>query len=331
MSLTTDNSYNITVAACLAALFLSPLPARGLQSQQGPAPYLIVLGNAQDGGVPQPGSPERGYRRLATSLALVDPASGGRWLFEASPHLPEQLARLDSIAPRGNRRAPGLDGVFLTHAHIGHYVGLMYLGHEVMGAQGVPVYLPPRMARYLESNGPWSQLVNYRNIELNPLALGDSVELTEALWVHAFLVPHRQEYSEVVGYRIVGPERSVMFIPDIDSWEDWDAAGVGVEQMIAQVDVAYLDGTFFDDGEVPGRDMSGFPHPRISHSIERFSPLPASERSKIRFIHLNHTNPAHDPDGEERRLVLQAGMAVAQEGEVYQLASPAGSSSGDQR
>ena len=136
--------------------------------------------------------------------------------------------------------------------------------------------------------------------------------MNERLSVTPFLVPHRQEYSEVVGYRIDGPERSVLFIPDIDSWEAWDAEGTRIEDLLAEVDVAYLDATFYADGEIPGRDMSGFPHPFITHSMERFAPLPAAVRDRVRFIHLNHTNPALWEDSEARRRIESAGFHVAE-------------------
>ncbi|MCZ6761750.1 MAG: pyrroloquinoline quinone biosynthesis protein PqqB, partial [Gammaproteobacteria bacterium] len=84
-------------------------------------------------------------------------------------------------------------------------------------------------------------------------------------------------------------------------------------------DVAYLDGSFFADGEIPGRDMSGFPHPFITHSMQRFSDLPAREKSKIRFIHLNHTNSAIWPDSDERAQVLTNGYGIADEGEIFEL------------
>jgi pyrroloquinoline quinone biosynthesis protein B len=294
-------------------------------AQASERPYLIVLGMAQDGGVPQAGDPrperwsDPAFRRLATSLALVDPAGGRRWLFDATPDFPAQLHRLDQAAPVPGQARPGLAGIFLTHAHIGHYGGLMFLGHEVMGAREVPVWAMPRMAEFLVGNGPWQQLVRYRNIALQPLAAGEAVELGAGLRVTPFLVPHRQEYSEVVGYRIEGPTASVLFIPDIDSWAQWDGQGVRIEDEIARVDVAYLDGTFHANGEIPGRDMSGFPHPFISASLERFAALPATQRARIRFIHLNHSNPAHWTDSDARRAVEAAGMRVAVEGERVAL------------
>lgn len=316
--------------ALLAFWAWTVLAGSGPSAAAGEPPYLVVLGIAQDGGVPQAGTKEtpawrpEGFRRLVTSLALVDgsaevDAADGRrrYLFEATPDLREQLARLDAVAP--DPRTPGLDGIFLTHAHMGHYTGLMFLGHESMGARGVPVYAMPRMAEYLRTSGPWSQLVTYGNVELRPLATGEPVRLSERLRVTPFPVPHRQEFSEVVGYRIEGPSRSALFVPDIDGWDDWDAEGVHLEEAIRGVDLAFLDATFFADGEVPGRDMSGFPHPRIRETIERLAPLPAGERAKVLLVHLNHTNPALVAGSPERRELEAAGLRVAEEGERFDL------------
>ncbi|MGB5162316.1 MAG: MBL fold metallo-hydrolase [Thermoanaerobaculia bacterium] len=299
--------------------------AQGQQEAVAPeaAPYLVVLGIAQDGGIPQagtkvhPGWTDPAFRRFATSLALVDPVSNQRWMFDATPDFPEQLHQLDEIAPAEGK--PGLAGILLTHAHMGHYPGLMHLGHESMGAAGVPVHAMPRMREYLRDNGPWSQLVRYENIVLKPLEDGVAVQLNERLVVTPLLVPHRQEYSEVVGFRIEGPNRSALFIPDIDSWEEWDEMGTRIEEVIASVDVAYLDGTFFANGEIEGRDMSGFPHPFITHSMNRFDGLAPKEKVKVRFIHLNHTNPALWPDSQAYKSVIEKGFRLAAEGERVDL------------
>lgn len=287
------------------------------------SPFLIVLGIAQDGGVPQagakahPGWENPAHKRMTVSLAVVDPATGQRWLFDATPDFREQLHCLDTIYPVVGK--PGLTGIFITHAHMGHYTGLIHLGLEAMGAFEVPVYAMPRLETFLRTNGPWDQLVRYENIALESLADGEAVSLNARLTVTPFLVPHRQEYSEVVGFRIDGPHRSVLFIPDIDQWEDWDEQGTRIEEMIARVDVAYLDGTFFADGEIPGRDMSTFPHPFIRHSMERFATLPDAERAKVRFIHLNHTNPALIDTSEARREIEARGFRVAAERERLDL------------
>ena len=177
----------------------------------------------------------------------------------------------------------------------------------------------PRMADFLAANGPWSQLVKYENIVLQRLEDGVPESLGSGLTVTPFLVPHRQEYAEVVGFRIEGPNRSVLFIPDIDSWEDWDETGTRIESAIAAADVAYVDGSFYANGEIPGRDMTGFPHPFITHSMQRFRDLPPTEKAKIRFIHLNHTNPALLEDGEARKQIESNGFHVAAEREKVEL------------
>lgn len=330
-------SYPRTALAVLlqSCLLVFITGCASIPESDGPTePYLVVLGIAQDGGVPQIGTPPEPVgkkqplwqslvvmkllahpfadRRLVVSLAVVDPQSKKRWLFEATPDIKEQLYRLDMLAPVADP-APGLSGIFLTHAHMGHYTGLAQLGHEALGAKEVPVYVMPRMGEFLSGNGPWDQLVRYGNISLRVLAAARPVRLNARLNVTPVVVPHRQEYSEVVGFIIAGPHKRVLFIPDIDNWEALDAEGTRIEDLIASVDLAYLDGTFFANGEIPGRDMSGFPHPFITHSLQRFSSLPVSERAKIRFIHLNHTNPALRAESKARQAIVAAGFGVAEE------------------
>lgn len=292
-------------------------------------PFVVVLGIAQDGGVPHAGCgkpccaaawDDPTLRRHVVCLAIVDPHSRERWMIEATPDFPAQLHALDAIAPRREGAStPALDGILLTHGHIGHYAGLIHLGREVMGAKEVPVYAMPRMQGFLEGNGPWDQLVKLRNIAITPMEADKPVRLNARITVTPFLVPHRDEYTETVGYRIDGPTRSVMFIPDIDKWEKWDAQGWKIEDVLAAVDVAYLDGTFYADGELPGRSMAEVPHPFIVESMRRFAPLAVGERSKVRFIHLNHTNPALRDDSDARRVIEQAGFAIAAKGERQPL------------
>ena len=281
----------------------------------------IVLGIAQDAGIPQIGHPEdpawahSEQRRLATSLALVDRDQGKRYLFEATPDLREQLQRLDQLAPIEGGGL-GIDGVFLTHAHIGHYAGLIFLGHESAGARSVPVYAMPRMREFLVANGPWDQLVRYQNILLRPLEDATVTSLSDVLSVTPYRVPHRDEYSETVGFSIRGPERSVLFIPDVDSWDRWlSEFDRSIKAMIETHDVAYLDATFYDDHELGGRDMSAIPHPRIAAAMDRFDALAPADRAKVRFIHLNHSNPARYADSPERAQISERGYRVAEEGE----------------
>ena len=283
------------------------------------APYLLVLGIAQDGGFPQAGCAraccadawrDPALRSGAACVAIVDPQSQQRWMIDATPSFPEQLRLLDeAVPPQGT---PDLAGILLTHAHIGHYIGLMHLGREVLGTQGVPVYAMPRMTRFLEHNGPWDQLVRLKNTELRPLVADQPVRLNERISVTPLVVPHRDEYSETVGFVIRGPRRAVLYIPDVDKWQRWDRR---IEDVVSSVDAAYLDGTFFADGELRQRTMAEVPHPFIVESLAHFGELPAQERAKVHFIHLNHTNPALHPDSAARKQIEDAACHVAQVGE----------------
>lgn len=282
-------------------------------------PFIVVLGIAQDGGAPHAGCRrdccaarwlDPALRRRVACVGIVDPQTSQRWLIDATPDLPQQLHVLDQAAPPAEGGI--VSGILLTHAHIGHYTGLMHLGREVMGAAGVPVYAMPRMGAFLSSNGPWDQLVTLGNIEIRPMTAGTPIELNPRITVTPLAVPHRQEYSEAVGFRIDGPSASVLYVPDIDKWHLWD---LRVEDLVADVDAAYLDGTFYSADELPDRDMSTIPHPLITESMQRFAALPAADRGKVRFIHLNHTNPALRPDSAASAEIERAGFGVAVEGE----------------
>ncbi|MHC5038004.1 MAG: MBL fold metallo-hydrolase [Planctomycetota bacterium] len=286
-------------------------------------PLLVVLGTAQDGGYPHAGCgrscckplwEDRTKGRRIACIALIEPGTGETWLIDATPDFREQLQALLDRAP--NPTGPPLAGILLTHAHIGHYTGLMYLGREAMDTRDLPVFCMPRMAEFLTRNGPWDQLVRLGNISLRSLNADTAVPLSPRLAVTPFLVPHRDEYSETVGFRIQGPNRSAVFIPDINDWEDWESS---IESVLADVDVAYLDGTFFDENEVPGRAAREIPHPLVVDSLGRFASLPPVTKKKVRFIHLNHTNPLLDPSSCARRAVEDAGFGVAEEKESFPL------------
>jgi len=280
-------------------------------------PFVVVLGVAQDAGHPQAACrktccdrawSDPAARHRVASLGIVDPHSGQRWMIDATPDLPDQLRALADVGPPTARDR--VDGVFLTHAHMGHYSGLLHLGREAVGAAGVPVFAMPRMRTFLEKNGPWSQLVTLENIVIEPLDPATPITLTPSLTVQPIVVPHRDEFSETVGFVVRGPTSSVLWLPDIDKWETWDRR---IEDLIASVDAAFLDGTFYADGEV-GRPMAEIPHPFISESMARFAALPAAERSKIRFVHFNHTNPVLDPESAASKQVQEQGFKLARRG-----------------
>lgn len=287
-------------------------------------PFLVVLGIAQDGGYPQAGCRQAccerarsvpSLRRHAASVAVIEPATGRRWLIDATPDLPAQLESLQAHAPRTDR-SPGLDGIFLTHGHIGHYTGLIHLGKEVMGANAVPVHVMPRMHDFLVSHQPWAGLVERDHVRLRLLADGVPVALGDRLRVTPFLVPHRDELTETVGYEVAGPAASVLFVPDTDDWSEWPDP---LERRLARVDVAYVDGTFYDMDELPARDRAAIAHPTIRSTMRKLAHLSAEQRARVRFVHLNHTNPCLELHSIAVQEVHQAGFQLAAEGEIVTL------------
>lgn len=277
------------------------------------SPYAVVLGIGQDAGVPQMGcdSPfcrkawkDQTLKQTVSSIALVDPNSRERWIFDATPDLPEQFEWLKNTT---NDRSNDITGIFLTHAHIGHYAGLMYLGRESMNTSVVTVFAMPRMKKMLEENAPWSQLVSIRNIAIRPLADKTTVKLNATLSVEPFLVPHRDEFSETVGFRISSGRRTLIYIPDIDKWQKWTTP---LAQMVKASDHLLLDGTFFADGEI-SRPMSEVPHPFVTETMSLLGDLPTRERSKVHFIHFNHSNPLIQGDRQALRELRRSGFRMA--------------------
>jgi pyrroloquinoline quinone biosynthesis protein B len=270
----------------------------------------VVLGVAQDGGLPHAGCSCRrcdaarcGTRRRE-KVACLGLTDGNRaWLVDATPDLPDQLHALGARAP---------EGVLLTHAHMGHYLGLAHLGREALGVRGVRIHGTRRMGDFLRTNAPWSALFDEGratfdaapHVQLGSDLGGDLGGVT----AEALAVPHRQEFTDAVAWILRGPRASVLWLPDIDSWDGWDR---DVREVVASVDVAYLDATFFDDGELPPHRAAEVPHPRVVDTMARLRGL----GDRVRLVHMNHTNPLWDDDGA----ATAQGFRVAREGEEVLL------------
>lgn len=284
---------------------------------------LVILGTIQDAGAPHIACKREccnalfvdpGIDRRVVSLGLIDNPNNKKYLFEATPDISRQQKAL--INPSIKTQNEIVDGIFLTHAHIGHYTGLMYLGKEAANTAEVPVFAMPKMKDFLETNGPWSQLVTSNNIQLQPMENERAVVLTPNVTVTPFLVPHRDEYSETVGYKIQGPRKTALFIPDIDKWDRWDKSIVAA---IKTVDYAFLDATFYSGEELNNRDISQIPHPFIIESLELFKSLEPQDRKKVIFIHFNHTNPVINPNSKEAKNVLEQGFNIGRINATYAL------------
>jgi len=291
----------------------------GCRSADDSSPFAVVLGIAQDGGAPHAGCVKtccsdrwsHSENELRVScLGIVDPQTEEVWIIDATPDFSEQYHELTQ---NGKYK---LKGIFLTHAHIGHYTGLIHLGREVMGAKEIPVYAMPRMKSFLETNGPWNQLVSLSQISLIPLTDNKIMKLNDRLSLTPFTVPHRDEYSETVGFKLKGENNKLIFIPDIDKWEKWRT---NIIDIIHQNEFVLIDGTFFGQNEIPNRNMSEIPHPFIEESLSQFSNLSMKNKSKVFFIHLNHSNPVLDLKSEQRQKVINSGFNISFRGIKFTL------------
>lgn len=264
----------------------------------------IVLGTAQDGGSPQLGGPPA-PTRLVASVAIVAEA-GSTLLLDATPDIKAQLARLSSHPSQAGRRYRNpVDHVALTHAHMGHYLGLAHFGIEANNASRVGCWVTARMRDFLASNQPWRALIENHNLEVNVVEPGVATSIEDGLAIELVPVPHRDELSDTVAISV---NDRLLYLPDIDSWEQWPHAA----DVIARHRVAMLDGCFFSAGELPGRDVATIPHPFVPDTLDRFAHLAGTTR--ILLTHVNHTNPIANPDSDERLQVEAAGFEVAFEG-----------------
>ena len=305
----------------LMFVLLNACAEKSVKEKSKPLQYITVLGIAQDAGYPQINCENdccksfyvgEESRKLVSCLGVVDTNANSKYIFDATPDFTAQTQILkDNHLDNGNI----IDGVFLTHAHIGHYTGLMYLGFEALGGDKVPVYTMPRMKQYLETSGPWSQLVGFNNIELKLLRNDSVVPLNNNLKVTPMQVHHRDEFSETVGYKIQGANKTALFIPDIDKWQTWER---NIIEEVKKVDYAFVDASFFKDGELD-RDMSKIPHPFTTQTTTLFEDESIETKAKIHFIHFNHSNPTIKDRHHLKDSIMNLGFNFAKEGNIYDL------------
>src|SRR5262245_23700931 len=240
---------------------------------------VVVLGTAQDGGFPHAGCACRSceaarwdpsLRRRVASTAVVG-ATGRTLLVDATPDFPAQVADLAAALER--RGVP--DQILLTHAHVGHYLGLAMLGREAMNARGLPLRCTEPMERFLRGNRPWSHLVDRGQVEIRRIRAGEP-EAFDGTTITAFLSPHRGEDTDTLGLEVQGPARRLVYVSDAD------AISRPLAERLSAADFALVDGTFYDPGELPNRDIQEVPHPFVRDTVRTL----AGARGEVWFVHL---------------------------------------------
>lgn len=283
---------------------------------------IKILGSAQDAGIPQANcyceNCQRAYenpkiRRLASSLAIV--INEEKWhLVDATPDMREQLIIMKREFPHMGL----MESILLTHAHAGHYPGLLFLGKEGMSTKGLPVFAGKEMENFLKKNAPWTQLVELRNIQVKPMINNQSFQIDEQVEILPFEVPHRNEFSETFGFIIKGPTKKLLYIPDIDSWNQWE---FDICEMAKNVDICIVDATFYSVEEISsmGREITQIPHPLLTETMDRLQEIVNDKKTIVYFTHFNHTNPVVNSNSREIKIVKNRGFDIAVEGMEFIL------------
>jgi len=296
-------------------------------------PVVVVLGTSQDGGVPQANcftgycarvrAGEVTAPRVA-SIGILDPTTGARFLVDATPDFVAQVGDLVSrpqqngrpSSPTGTLRLEEeVQGILLTHAHMGHYTGLLQCGREAAATADLPVYASAAMVQLLRSNQPFKTLVDENRLDLREVGIGTPIELTASLSVVPFSVVHRAELTDTLGLFISGPSRSLLYVPDADRWNGWP---VPFEDWLDRSDLALLDGTFYSAEELGHRWQGEVPHPPVVDTVELLSARARTEPA-VWFTHLNHTNPLWEKNSPQSAAVHAAGFGVAYRGQIWEL------------
>jgi len=194
------------------------------------------------------------------------------------------------------------DAVLLTHAHIGHYAGLIFFGKEVASTRKLPVYCTQQMRIFLESNKPYSYLIKRGEIAITDLKCGEALTYDGALHITPVEVPHRNEDTETLAFMIKS-KRSLFYAPDFDRYTE------AIDRCVRDSDTSILDGCFWSREEILDRAFDEIPHPTMMESRERLR----GYEDRIIFTHINHTNPVLNRDGLHRAELEKQGFRIASE------------------
>lgn len=276
---------------------------------------VVLLGVAQDAGLPQAGcdcvncvtARAVGRNPCVVSLGIIDHTQQAFWMVDATPDFPQQLQML-------RERAPGATfaGLILTHAHMGHYTGLIHLGREAMDIRDITLWCSSKMTAFLRANAPWAGLLTDGNVAPREIRDGEPFSLSEGISVLPCQVPHRAEFTDTYAFLFSGDRQRLFYCPDIDSW---DGLTFDIENTLKAGDTALLDGSFFSEEELPHRDMALIPHPLVTDTVRRYANKPYD----LVLIHLNHTNPIWSASPQKEWTVSQ-GVVVGERGQAWMLA-----------
>lgn len=279
---------------------------------------VTLLGVAQDGGRPQAGCTLACCQGLSAEQASFPVALGitdgsSNHLIEATRFLGQQL----SIWGQSE-----VDNVLLTHAHFGHVDGLGLFGKETMNAKGVGLHISSEMEHLVDRTPQWALMVDQGVFSPQAFHDGDALQLSPHVTIQPIRVPHRDELSDMHAFVVRGPNRSLLFLPDHDTWEETlgrhNATSIRSWLRSLRVDIALIDGTFWSSDELAGRNQENVPHPPVSKTLEMLGSRKEGDPEFL-FIHLNHTNPLYGAGSEATQLLQTSGWGIARQGQRFEL------------
>ena len=277
----------------------------------------MILGIAQDGGVPHPGCYcdtcqfywDNQIVLSPSSLAIIDEKQ--LHLFDVTRNLDRQLRKV------GNKN---VTDIWLTHGHIGHIDGIGLFGKEVMNLKNVRLHASGLMIKLIENTPKWNKLIEDKILIPIQFNSNESIQISENLKITPIQVPHRDELTDTHAFVINGPEKSLLYLPDHDTWEE-TLNMVQQDSLIEWFDflgieIVLMDGTFWSKNELSRQD--DVPHPPVVESLERLGNVKGKEL-EVFFIHFNHTNPLLIPKSNEIKKLLDSGCKIPIEGQQFLL------------
>tara|TARA_B100000767_G_C19705113_1_gene510177 strand:- start:596 stop:1333 length:738 start_codon:yes stop_codon:yes gene_type:complete len=238
---------------------------------------------------------------------------GTNILVEATRHLGDQFTLW------GQTR---VDHLLLTHAHFGHVDGLGLFGRETLSAQGIHLHVSEEMYHLVDQTPQWNLMVQQGVFEIQTFAVGSALFNQGSLKIEPVRIPHRDELSDMHAFIIRGPNKSLLFLPDHDTWDETLAVhnSTSIREWLSKmnVDIALIDGTFWSEDELGGRNQAHVPHPPVLQTLKMLDEKKDGD-PEILFTHLNHTNPLYNQGGEQMRQVSKQGWGVAHQGQRFTL------------
>jgi pyrroloquinoline quinone biosynthesis protein B len=289
---------------------------------------VTILGTAQDGGIPQAGCSCRRcldahidlkLRKYPVSLGILG-VDGTKHIIEITKNLSEQLV----IWTPDKNELFIPETVSITHLHLGHVEGIGQLGKPVMGLREVDVYLSPKNKDVFDNRSDIVLMEDEGNIRTHSKNFYHPFEPKDGCGfsLQFIPIPHRSELGDNAAIIIKAEGKSILFMPDQDSWSDTldyhSKENIRDFLKMFDIDEALIDGTFWNMNELPRRDISKIPHPTIQETIQ----LLGSKREgdpEISFLHLNHSNPVNDLGSEQRKVVEENGWKISEIGDVLKL------------